>query len=198
MTFAKRIHGDRPLPRNSLRWRLPAFFGGLVVLMLLTFLWVSFQEVEATLIGAGRERAEITAEQIAEIVSDAISEAAIENAQLTAGADLRAFLLYQTDVTEAAVRLSLSPYTRQQFHRLEVWDHGGSLLLELSSPSAANSAGVVMEFPRGEAPVRESAREKSSARPIERHLSPTNSLPSAESRCSSLKCWTRTSSSAKW
>jgi PAS domain S-box-containing protein len=127
--------------------------------MLLTFLAVSYREVETTLVAAGQERAQIAADQIAGMLSESLAVPLNQNVAIAADADLRAFLREPTEETQAAARDALAPHTVQSFHRVEVWDASGSVLLEISRPSSPDSAGTTWEFPRGAPPADEGVSE---------------------------------------
>ncbi|MGH7483909.1 MAG: response regulator [Longimicrobiales bacterium] len=143
--------------RQSLRWRLPAFFCVLLVLMLATFLWATNRVVETTLVRAGRERAEVAADQIADMLSRAIRSTDDVNARLRNDPALRAFLRNPTERTRAAARAELAELADEPFRRVELWDADGTLVMELAQAGIVDSAGPPVFFPSGSRPTGEGA-----------------------------------------
>jgi signal transduction histidine kinase/ActR/RegA family two-component response regulator len=157
MTSTPPTSDGQPLLRHSLRWRLPALFGGLVVLMLLSFLWVSHREVEATLVRSGQERAQIAATQIGGMLEAALAGRASENEKLSTDPALRALLHDPTDANRAAAETALEPFAARPPRRAELWTADGRLLLAVSQPTVPDSASgeAPWSFPAGTRPTRE-------------------------------------------
>ncbi|MGH7475295.1 MAG: ATP-binding protein [Longimicrobiales bacterium] len=141
--------------RQSLRWRLPLFLCALVVLMLGTFLWATYRVVEDTLVRAGHERALTAADQIAGMLATSLRTRTAQDDRLRGDADLRAYLQDPTPAGREAARRVLTPLVEQPFRRVELWDAGGSLLLELATPGRPDSTADPVFFPAGSPPVRE-------------------------------------------
>src|SRR5437667_9485002 len=59
---------------DTLRLRLPVLISTLIVVMLITFLWAAYKEVERTLTQAGGGRAQVTADQVAGILAQSAQQ----------------------------------------------------------------------------------------------------------------------------
>lgn len=143
--------GDRPPFWHSLRWRIPASFGTLIVLILASFLWTVHGEVERTLVGAGAERAEVAARELAGTLSRSMRAVTEGSARLGADAAVREYLVEPAPRTRAAAREALASGMTPGARRYELWDSAGSLVLEIATSGSESSAGI-RTFPPGAPP----------------------------------------------
>lgn len=134
--------------RQSLRWRLPFLVCVLVAVVLVTFLWAAYLRVEATLVRAAGERAQVAADQVASLLDGRRTMEQMR--QLGADPALRSFLQSPTDETREAARVRLRPLIGTSPRRIELWDAAGSRVLEFST-------GVTL--PRGSVPLVPGIRE---------------------------------------
>lgn len=140
-----------PLSRwQSLRWRLPLIVCGLVAAVLITFLWAAYLRVEATLVRAAGERAQIAADRVAGILDGQRSIEQIR--QLGSDSVLRRFLRTRTEDAREGARARLKALAGTSLRRVELWDAAGSRLLEISNPHTG-PGGAAREMPRASFPV---------------------------------------------
>src|SRR5260221_9059674 len=131
-------------PLQSLRLRLPLLITALLVVVVSTFLWVTYREVEATLVRAGGGRATRAAGQVANLIERA-SQAAMETLRGAAGEPaVRQYLQHPTDDTRDAARTRLAPLATAAVLGIELWSAAGSRLLDLPGAAAARAAPVVL------------------------------------------------------
>jgi signal transduction histidine kinase len=112
----------------SLRWRLPLLAGGVMAVLLVAFLWTAYLRVQAALLDAAGERAQIAADQVADILDgqrtiDLLGQIAVDRA-------LRQFLELRTEQTRQAAAARVSTLAGSGVRRVELWDAAGARLLE--------------------------------------------------------------------
>ena len=130
--------------RHSLRLRLPLLISTLLVVVVAAFLWATYREVEATLVGAGGDRAKGAADQVANLIGRG-PQAGIENLRrVAADADLRRYLRNPTDATRDAALARLASLASASVRGIELWDAGGSRLLDVPIPVAVSKATPVV------------------------------------------------------
>ena len=122
---------------QSLRWRLPLVVCGLILVVLATFLWAAHVRVEATLIRAAGERAQVAADQVARLLDGERSLQQLN--ELGAQPALRRFLETRTHADREAARKRLDDLLGSGPRRVELWDANGTRLLELSTDGARDS-----------------------------------------------------------
>jgi PAS domain S-box-containing protein len=135
-------------PRYSLRWRLPLLISGLIALILTTFLWAAYHEVQATLVSAAGVRAQGAADQVAELLDGERMAGQLQ--QLAVDPALRRFLLTRSDETREIARGRLQALGSSATRRIELWDDAGTRLLEVANPKAGD--GSARALPAGAAP----------------------------------------------
>jgi signal transduction histidine kinase len=143
--------------RQSLRWRLPFLVCGLVAVILITFLWAAYLRVEATLVRAAGERAQVAADRVASILDGQRSTEQIR--QLGADPALRKFLRSPTSETRDQARARLSALAGSSLRRVELWNAAGSRLLEISNPGSVGPGGASRMLPGGSFPLASASRE---------------------------------------
>ena len=124
--------------RHSLRWRLPLLVCGLVTLVLVTFLWAAYLRVEATLVRAAGERAQVAADQVANLLDGARSAEQLR--QLSADPTVRRYLQLRSEEAHEAARTRLNALAGTGVRRVELWDASGSRLIEVSTSDVPTSA----------------------------------------------------------
>jgi signal transduction histidine kinase len=141
---------------QSLRWRLPIFVCGGVAIVLATFLWAAYLRVQTTLLRAAGERAQVAADQIADLLD---GQRSLDQVGLLARDQvLRNLLELRTDQARDAARARLSPLIGTTLRRVELWDASGTRLLEISvSERTGPAAGKVL--PRASPPFVAGVRE---------------------------------------
>jgi signal transduction histidine kinase/CheY-like chemotaxis protein len=146
-------HSRSLRPRNSLRWRLPLFFGVLVLLMLGAYLWATTRTVNTTLSSAAANRAKAGAEEIADRLSQAMERVLEQGERYRRHPDLHSYLRDQSAANRAAAVAALTPATPPRLRRVELWDAHGALVLELAT--TRDTATGLRAYPRGAPPAGE-------------------------------------------
>jgi signal transduction histidine kinase len=115
---------------DSLHWRLRLLFCGLLAGVLVTFLWAAHELVEATLVRAAGDRAQVAADQVASLLDGR----QITNQLRRLGDDpaLRRFLHARTDQNREAALARLNGLAVSALRRIELWDAAGVRLLEIA------------------------------------------------------------------
>lgn len=137
---------------DSLRWRLPFFFGALIVIMLGTFLWAMSRALEGGLVDAGSDRALVGADQVSGMLERPIATRMTESARYQGDSTLRAALRDPTLATLAAARRTLLPTATRALRRAELWDARGALILEIVTAPPDTAQGL-RAYPRGARPT---------------------------------------------
>ena len=128
------------------------YFFVLVALMLAAFLWVTYGEVETTLVRASHARARTGAEQVASIIARSVSGQLEESAKLGRDSLLQRALRDPDASTVAAAQQALA--VSRPFRRVELWSANGVVVLADSTPQA-DSAIDPRFIPALAAPARE-------------------------------------------
>ncbi|MEX2271465.1 MAG: ATP-binding protein [Vicinamibacterales bacterium] len=142
---------------QSLRWRIPLFVSGLIVVVLGTFLVATRRQVESTLVQAAHERAAAAAEQFADPFGRGMQANLVENARLADSPAIRAFVAHQTDAARASAGQVLAPRAGP-FRKVELWTADGARILEFSTPGKTVSGQTVF-YPSEPAPQRTGVSE---------------------------------------
>ncbi len=145
--------GDRALSSNSLRVRLPLYFGVLLIVMLGSFLWAAHEEVETASRQAGHDRAGAAARQIANMLAGSVSSMTEELEEVAAEPALRAHLRDPDTGSREEARRLLEPFADLPFRRIEAWSADGSLLLDVEGAISADSLPAPAGGPPTEAGV---------------------------------------------
>lgn len=143
--------------RHSLRWRLPLLVCGVVAVVLVTFLWAAYLRVQATLVRAAGERAQVAADQVAGLLDGQRSVDQLR--QVGGDLVLRRFLELRTDEARAPARARLTALVGTALRRVELWDAAGSRLLEVSAGERPGSATAGNVLPPGSPPFVQGVHE---------------------------------------
>ena len=117
------------LARHSLRGRLPAIICLLIAVVLFTFLWAAYRQVEATLVQAGGERARTAASQIARLLDGQRTLAELR--RLSVDPDLQRYFLDRSSGAEQAALARLKAIPSSGPRYVGLWDTSGTRLLDL-------------------------------------------------------------------
>jgi PAS domain S-box-containing protein len=123
------------------------FISSLIALVLATFLWTAYRQVEATLVRAAGERAQSAADQVADLLNGIRTGQQLQ--QIGTDPDLRRFLLTRSDDARARARARLKALGGASSRRIDLWDEGGTRLLEVSVADPTQSGRIL---PAGAAP----------------------------------------------
>ncbi|HYE86503.1 MAG TPA: HAMP domain-containing protein, partial [Vicinamibacterales bacterium] len=121
----------------SLRWRLPLTISLVTVCAVAAVLFVAYRQVEATLIGAGEQRARAAAVQVAGLFGASVRTGASQLRSYAANPAVRDYLRNSTDANQQAARAALSALQRTNNWRVfTLWDATGRIRDEVVVPSA--------------------------------------------------------------
>lgn len=123
--------------RDSLRVRLPLFISGLILLVLMMFLWVAYREVEQALVRNGGVRAQTAADHLASLLAQSAQQRLADVGRAAASASVRRVFHERTEAELAAAQQRLTTLTAAGQPPVEVWDAAGQRVLEVSGPAAA-------------------------------------------------------------
>jgi signal transduction histidine kinase len=137
---------------HALRWRIPVFVCVLILGILVTFLLATHHEIERTLIGAGRDRAQSRVQEFTDIFARALGANLEESRKLAAAPAVRAFVTEPTELTRTAALNTVAPAASGTFRRIEIWTAEGTRILEVSTPGTTAS-GTTVVFPAGPRPT---------------------------------------------
>jgi PAS domain S-box-containing protein len=117
---------------------LPLLFSSLIAVVLATFLWVAFREVEQALIRTGADRAQAAADQLATLFGPSLRQRHTEFRRAAGDDAVRALVSAASPQTESLARTRLQALFTSGLQTIEVWTAGGLRLLRLeSAPEAA-------------------------------------------------------------
>jgi PAS domain S-box-containing protein len=142
--------GKRAAPAHSLRLRLPLVMSALIAMVLTTFLWVAFRQVESALLEAGGARAQGAADQLANLLTLQTRQRIGDIERAARSTAIEAYLQHPDENTEAAARQRLAALTTAGQPPVEIWDDHGRRLLTVTGPAPANAtaaAGAQAQVP---------------------------------------------------
>jgi len=116
----------------------------LVCVVLATFLWAAYREVEHTLLQAGGGRAQVATDQLANLMAQGAQQQLTALRGVAASPALRRYLERQADVDRARARQALASVTAAGQPAVELWTDGGSRVLEAAGPPPANGVARAM------------------------------------------------------
>ena len=126
---------------QSIRWRAALLTSGLVALVLLVFVGVTYKEVESHLERAGQEQARNAADQLTELLAQGATTRTAELRRVANAAEVREFLRAPSDETRAAATTRIRPIlVGFQHQTLELWTADGTKLIALAAPVSGNVA----------------------------------------------------------
>jgi signal transduction histidine kinase len=117
--------------------------------LLITFLWAAYLRVEATLLYAAGERAQIAADQVAGVLDG--QRTLDQLSQLGSDPVLRRFLELRTDETREAARARVNTLAASGVRRVELWNAAGERELE-AAQRGGDAAGAKV-LPPGSFPL---------------------------------------------
>jgi PAS domain S-box-containing protein len=134
------VRPSLPERRHSLRSRLPLLLLAAIAIVLGPFLWITYREVERTLLLAAGERAQQSADQISALFGPQISERSRETLRAAADASIRTLLRDPAAADKAAAERTLRALRNAA--SVQLWTANRELLLSLST---AGGAAVTFE-----------------------------------------------------
>jgi PAS domain S-box-containing protein len=120
--------------RRSLRVHLPMMISAFIAIVLGTFLWVAFREVQSALLEAGGTRAQAAAGQLSDLLAQSAQQRLAEVQTAARSASIREYLQHRGDATEAAARQRLTALAAPGQPAVEVADEHGAPLLSVMRP----------------------------------------------------------------
>jgi two-component system cell cycle sensor histidine kinase/response regulator CckA len=134
---------------HALRWRLPVLVSGLIALVVTTFLWAAYRQIEGTLLRTGGGRALAAAEQMAALLARSTQQRFDEVGRAAADAAVQECLEAPTDATRqpARERLALLSASGQQV--VDLWNERGELVLRVTSPTTTSRIPLIRTAPSG-------------------------------------------------
>ncbi len=138
----------------SLHWGLPVAISGLVAAAIGFVLFLAYREVTATLVVAGGTRAQTAADQLAGLVAQSVQQGVTALTQAANDDNLVQYVQQPRADRQEAVRQRLVPFTSAGPRRVELWDRGGTLLLDITNATATTGPARV-DFPPTVAPLRD-------------------------------------------
>ena len=134
------VRPSLPERRYSLRSRLPLLLFAAIATVLGPFLWITFREVERTVLIAAGERAQASADQISALLGTQVAERFREMLRVSADESIRRLLQNPGAADKAAAEQTLR--TMRNASSVELWTVNGELLLSLTT---AGGAAVTFE-----------------------------------------------------
>jgi signal transduction histidine kinase len=132
-----------PLPvlpaGRSLRWRLPLLISGLILVVLITFLWAAYAEVEHALLDAGGGRASVAAEQFASLMAQSAQQRLAEVRRVAADKGVRQYLERPTQEARAAAEHALGAIAVAGQPPVELWTADRTLAIAAAGPPATGT-----------------------------------------------------------
>src|SRR5258705_4393759 len=108
--------------RHSLRVRLPLLISGLIALSLVVFLSVSYRQVQRSLQEAGEARAQATADQLANLLTQSAQQQLTEVRRAAQDAAVRAYLQQPRDAAADGARQRLATIASAGHPAVELGD----------------------------------------------------------------------------
>jgi PAS domain S-box-containing protein len=146
----------RTTPRffQSLRVRLPLVMSAFSALVLTAFLWVAFRQVESALLQAGGARAQVAADQLANLLAQSAQQRVGEVERAARSAPVRAYLQNPADAAlKTAAIERLTTVATAGHPPIEIWTTAGQRVLTVPGPPAPDGAKLP-ELPPVSAPTR--------------------------------------------
>src|SRR5437667_3509819 len=134
--------------RYSLRWRLPLLISSLIVVVLATFLWAAYREVERNLTLAAGARALGAADQLALLMAQSTQQRLAEVRRAANLPVVRRCLERPSDESCATARASLSSLAGTGQGVVDLWSRSGWLIFSAGFPATAQNM-----LPPGAAPA---------------------------------------------
>src|SRR2546423_7929284 len=125
--------------RYSLRWRLPVLICLLIVVILATFVWVTFREVERNLVQTAGSRASGACDQLALLLAQSTQQRMADLHRAAGHAAVRDCLQRGSDEACQAARADLSWLAGTGQARIELWTAAGERRLSAGDPPAAQA-----------------------------------------------------------
>src|SRR6266851_3941054 len=119
--------------RHSLRWRLPVLFSGLIALVVATFLWAAYRQLEDTLLKAGAGHALTAAEKVAALLAQSARERLDVIGRAAADSAVREYLEAPTEAARQRVRERLASLIASDQQTVDLWNQRGELVLRVKS-----------------------------------------------------------------
>jgi signal transduction histidine kinase len=120
---------------RSLRVRLPLLISALIAVSLVTFLSISFVQVQRALLLAGEARAQAASDQLASLLAQ-LGQRLPELRRLAQDGDVTKYLQQPDAGGEEAARQRLAPLTATGQPAVELWDDAGHRLLAVPPAKA--------------------------------------------------------------
>jgi PAS domain S-box-containing protein len=137
----------RKVSWHSLRVRLPLLLSAFIALVLTTFLWVAFGQVEAALLHAGGARAQVAADQLATLLSQSAQQRLTDLQRAARSAAVVTYLRQPSDPAAGDVRQRLASLTAPNQPAIELWDDAGTRLMTVAAATAAPDPTVPVQPP---------------------------------------------------
>ncbi len=147
-------------PWRSLRWRLPVLVVMLIAASLSVFLWISERALEQVLKRAGGDRAQTAADQVANLMAQAVARGTEGARRVATDPAIAMALKDPSDANLEAAKRALAPLSAPGQPPTELWTVGESKLLEAASPRgpatpfAVDDARLPRPFAPGLSPFR--------------------------------------------
>jgi PAS domain S-box-containing protein len=139
---------------RSLRFRLLLWITGLIVLVLVTFLWTAYRQVETVSAQTAGARAQAAAGYLATALGQGTQQRLQELNRVAASSPVREYLQAPADRTREAARASLLTLAGPRETVVELWNDRGESVLTI-----ANSPQPGQTLPPGAPPSREGIGE---------------------------------------
>src|ERR1700745_2506396 len=107
---------------QPMRWRLPFLISSLIAVILATFLWTAYREVERALLSAAGTRAQAAADHLALLLSQSTQQRVADLRRGGAEATVRACVEAAVDDRCRAARATLAPLGGTGPTVVELWN----------------------------------------------------------------------------
>jgi len=125
---------------SSLRLRLPLVMSAFIAVVLTTFLWVAFRQVESALLQAGGLRAQGAADQLATLLAQSTQQRVADIQRAARSSAVLAYLQHPSEATDAEARQRLASLTAANQPAVELWDDMGTRRLAVTVPPTPGRA----------------------------------------------------------
>jgi two-component system cell cycle sensor histidine kinase/response regulator CckA len=125
--------------RHSLRWRLPVLFSGLIALVVATFLWAAYRQLEDTLLHEGAGHALTAAAQVGALLAQSAQQRLDVVGRAAADGAVREYLEAPTESARQRVRERLASLISSDLQTVDLWNQRGERVLRVVSTETGTS-----------------------------------------------------------
>jgi PAS domain S-box-containing protein len=123
---------------QSLRLRAPLALSALIAAVLAAFLWVAFREVEHALVESGSARAQVAADQLANLLAQSAQQRVRELQRAAADPVVRAYVKDPATGDGDRVRAQLVAIAAAAQPAIELWNAAGQRVLVVNPPASTS------------------------------------------------------------